>query len=99
MNRPTIRTAIGLVCLLAAACGKKGPPLAPFARVPATVDNVTAQRIGDDVFVTFKVPTANVDGQQPADIGSLEIYAITAISPPIWPPPSILPTPPPEAPT
>ena len=57
MNRPTIRTAIGLVCLLAAACG-------------------------DDVFVTFKVPTANVDGQQPADIGSLEIYAITAISPP-----------------
>ncbi len=82
MNRPTIRTAIGLVCLLATACGKKGPPLAPFARVPATVDNVTAQRSGDDVFVTFKVPTANVDGQQPADIGSLEIYAITAISPP-----------------
>jgi hypothetical protein len=68
--------------VLAAACGKKGPPLAPFVRVPATVDGVTAQRVGDDVFVSFKVPTANVDGQQPADIGSLEVYAITATSAP-----------------
>ncbi|MDP3719162.1 MAG: hypothetical protein Q8T13_15470 [Acidobacteriota bacterium] len=65
-----------------AACGKKGPPLAPFVRVPATVDTVTAQRIGDDVYVSFPVPKANVDGQQPADIGSLEVYAITAASPP-----------------
>ena len=71
-----------VLIVAAAACGKKGPPLAPFVRVPATVDNVTAQRIGDDVFVSFKVPTANVDGQRPADIGSLEVYAITATSAP-----------------
>ena len=71
-----------LAVIFAAACGKKGPPLAPFVRVPATVDTVTAQRIGDDVYVSFPVPKTNVDGQQPADIGSLEVYAITATSPP-----------------
>lgn len=82
MNLPTIRTAVCVASILAAACGKKGPPLAPFARVPATVGDVSALRVGDDVFVSFKVPTANVDGQQPADIGSLEVYAITATSAP-----------------
>jgi len=71
-----------LVIGAGAACGKKGPPLAPFARVPAPVDNVTAQRVGDDVYVSFPVPKANVDGQQPADLASLEVYAITATSPP-----------------
>lgn len=74
--------AIAALVIVAAACGQKGPPLAPFVRVPAVVTTVTAQRIGDDVFVSFPVPTANVDGQQPADIGSLEVYAITATSPP-----------------
>ena len=71
-----------LMVLLAAACGKKGPPLAPFARVPAPVADLTVLRMGDDVYVSFPVPTTNVDGQQPADIASLEVYAITATSPP-----------------
>jgi hypothetical protein len=77
-----IRAAILLAIIFATACGKKGPPLAPFVRVPAPVANVTAQRVGDDVFVSFPVPAANVDGQQPADIAALEVYAITATSPP-----------------
>ena len=84
LRQRSLRAAIAIAALviLAAACGKKGPPLAPFARVPAVVGNVTAQRIGDDVFVSFPVPTTNVDGQQPVDIGSLEVYAITATKPP-----------------
>ena len=77
-----MKRVVLLAVILAAACGKKGPPLAPFVRVPAVVDSVTAQRIGDDVYVSFPVPKANVDGQQPADIASLEVYAITATSPP-----------------
>lgn len=76
------RCVVVLLMVVAAACGKKGPPLAPFVRVPAVVANVTAQRVGDEVFVSFAVPTANADGQQPADIGALEVYAITATSPP-----------------
>lgn len=77
-----IVAALLAVAALATACGKKGPPLAPFVRVPATVAGVTAARVGDDVFVSFPVPTANVDGQRPADIASLEVYAITATRPP-----------------
>ena len=41
---------------LRCACGKKGPPLAPFVRVPAPVTDVTPQRVGNDVYVSFTVP-------------------------------------------
>jgi len=79
------RRAAGLVFVLlavTAACGKKGPPLAPFARVPALITAVTPQRVGDDVFVSFKVPDTNADGQKPADIGEVDVYAVTsAIAP------------------
>ena len=78
--------AAGLVLLIAAAaagCGKKGPPLAPFVRVPAAVGAVSAVRIGGDMYVTFAVPATNKDGQQPADIASLEVYAVTAARPPV----------------
>ena len=60
------------------ACGKKGPPLAPFARVPAQIATVTPQRVGNDVYLSFTVPEANVDGQKPADIGVVEVYAVTS---------------------
>lgn len=75
-------SGIAAVVLLTAACGKKGPPLAPYVRVPATIANVTAQRIGGDVYLSFAVPSANVDGQQPADIAALEVYAVTSRRPP-----------------
>jgi hypothetical protein len=77
-----IRIAIVASIVAITACGKKGPPLAPFVRVPATVANVTPQRIGNDVYLSFPVPSANVDGQQPADIAALEVYAVTSARPP-----------------
>jgi hypothetical protein len=69
------------VIVATVACGKKGPPLAPFVRVPAAVSGVTAQRIGSDVYLSFPVPTANADGQEPADIAALEVFAVTATRP------------------
>ncbi len=76
-----------LCCVLAlvaasVACGKKGPPLAPFVRVPAAVATIAPQRVGNDVYVSFTVPDTNVDGQKPADIGEVEVYAVTADRPP-----------------
>jgi len=62
-----------------AGCGKKGPPLAPFVRVPALVTAVTPQRIGGDVYLSFTVPDTNADGQTPADIAAVDVYGITSI--------------------
>lgn len=66
----------------AAGCGKKGPPLAPFVRVPAAVTAATPQRVGNDVYLSFTVPEANLDGKKPADIAAVEIYAVTSDRPP-----------------
>ena len=68
--------------IVTAACGKKGPPLAPFSRVPSVIPAVTPQRIGDDVYLSFKVPDTNADGQKPADIGELDVYAVTSAKAP-----------------
>ena len=70
------------MALVASACGKKGPPLAPFVRVPAVVSSVTPQRVGGDVYLAFKIPETNADGQKPADIAAIEVYAVTALAPP-----------------
>jgi hypothetical protein len=34
------------------------------------------------VYLSFPVPAANIDGQQPADIAALEVYAVTSARPP-----------------
>jgi len=82
-RRRSLRAGL-LVAVVATsiACGKKGPPLAPFVRVPALVTAVTPQRVGDDVYVSFKVPDTNADGQQRADIGEVDVYAVTSASAP-----------------
>lgn len=67
--------AFGAVAL--AACGKKGPPLAPIVRVPARIETLTARRLGDIVSLQFRVPDRNQDGSSPADLGRLEVYGYT----------------------
>jgi predicted small lipoprotein YifL len=67
---------------LLAACGKKGPPLPPLSRVPAPPANPQAARVGDDVYLWFVVPSANVSGQSPADVSAVELYAVTSVIPP-----------------
>jgi hypothetical protein len=75
------------LCLAAAlaspACGKKGPPLPPLARVPAAPANVTAARSGGEVTIRFTVPAANITGVQPADIERVDVYAWTGASLPV----------------
>ncbi|MEP6782983.1 MAG: hypothetical protein ABI983_04885, partial [Acidobacteriota bacterium] len=70
------------VLVVAAGCGKKGPPLAPLVRVPALITTVTPQRIDNDVYLTFTVPDTNADGLKPAAIGEVDVYAVTSDRPP-----------------
>jgi len=62
-------------------CGKKGPPLTPFVRIPAAIASVETRRIGDDVYLTFVVPAQNVDASTPADVRRMEVYAVTTDAP------------------
>jgi hypothetical protein len=68
---------IGVSILIQVACGKKGPPEAPFVRVPAPMTDLRVQRIGDDVIIGFTLPIRNQDGTQPADLERVDIYAMT----------------------
>lgn len=89
MARPAragVRRAVAaalVAAALAGACGKKGPPLAPLLRLPAQITDLTAHRAGEDVRLRFTVPSANVEGEQPADLVRVEVYAITAARPPV----------------
>jgi hypothetical protein len=58
-------------------CGTKGPPLAPFVRVPAAVTELAVRRLGDEVFLGFTLPTQNQDGTEPADLVRVDVYAMT----------------------
>jgi predicted small lipoprotein YifL len=60
-----------------AACGKKGPPLAPLRLVPNAVTDVSARRTGTEVELRFALPTANANGPGAIDLDRVEIYAIT----------------------
>jgi hypothetical protein len=72
-----------LVCLLAGvvcapACGKKGPPLAPFSHVPGPTPDTSVRRRGDEVYVRFTVPSVNSDNRKPANVDRVDVYALTA---------------------
>src|SRR5712671_3099263 len=63
--------------VLAAGCGKKGPPLPPLLKIPAPPADITAQRRGSKVDLQFTVPGANTDGTRPANVERVEVYALT----------------------
>lgn len=80
-STPSLRSLVrcGLAASLlvaAAACGKKGPPLAPLIRQPLRVEELKARRLGDELHLQFKIPGANTDGSTPADLDRIEAYAI-----------------------
>ena len=50
--------------------------------IPAAVEKVEARRRGDDVSVTVTVPSKNIDGTVPVDVGRIEVYAYTGTTAP-----------------
>lgn len=80
---PLAACLLGLAALLAvgasAACGKKGPPLAPLIKVPATPQDVAARRAGGVANVQLRIPVTNSDGTRPADLDRVEVYAFTGV--------------------
>ena len=77
-----VRAAAVLCAVLAIGCGKKGPPLAPFIRIPAPVTAITTSRLGSDVYVTLTLPARDIDAAIPAHLSRVEIYGYTGRTPP-----------------
>lgn len=72
---------------LAAACGQKGPPLAPLHLVPAAPTGVSVSRAGKEAQLRFVLPAGNLNGPGPSVLDRVEIYAIT-VAPGANPPPN-----------
>jgi hypothetical protein len=75
-------TVVFLLAGAAVACGKKGPPLAPIVHIPASIDQISTRRVGNDVLVTMTVPAENIDKTIPADIATIDVYAYTGTTQP-----------------
>lgn len=65
-----------LLAALAAACGKKGPPLAPLYLIPGPVTELSAGRVEDAVRLRFVLPSKNLNGPG-IDLERVEIFAVT----------------------
>ena len=76
--------AVAAVCLAVAAvgCGKKGAPVAPYVRIPAAVDQISAVRLGSNVYVTLTLPSKDIDAAIPAHLSRVEVYGYTGRTPP-----------------
>jgi predicted small lipoprotein YifL len=73
----TVRRLVLLVALLAIGCGRKGPPLPPLVKIPVAPADLTAERRGDTVNLSFTVPSTNTDNTRPANVARVDVYAIT----------------------
>ncbi len=64
------------ICLLAAACGKKGDPQPPLPRGPRAVSDLAVEQEGDDAVLTFSFPDRLLTGDPLTDLDSIEIYRV-----------------------
>jgi hypothetical protein len=71
---------VGVLVVLAVACGKKGNPLPPLRPVPARIADFVAVRTAGQVELRFTVPAANLDGTVPAAIDRVDVFAMRAVS-------------------
>ena len=69
---------VAIVLMATVACGKKGPPLLPYVRQAKASTITSARRVGNDVYLTISVPTANVDDSTPASVSRIRVFGVTA---------------------
>ena len=86
-SRPLVTRLAASCLLLLAACGQKGPPLAPLRLVPAAATEVSVRRVEDRARLRLVLPTANANGPGPVELDRIEIFAVT-VGPGVPPPPN-----------
>jgi hypothetical protein len=71
-----------LVLAAVVGCGRRGPPQTPFVLVPAAPTLEPLRRVGEDIFIPVVVPAANLDNSKPAAVTRIDIFGVTAMTPP-----------------
>ncbi len=61
--------ALGVV-----ACGKKGPPVPPGVGVPSRATDLTALGKDKSIFLSWKLPTQNIDGSRLEDLMGFGVF-------------------------
>jgi hypothetical protein len=69
-----------------AACGKKGPPLAPLNMAPEAPTAIVARRLGDTVYIQVRVPARSATGTGPYSVDHLDVHAVTLAPGAVVPP-------------
>lgn len=69
--------ALAFSAATTSGCGKKGPPLPPFVKLPVAPADFQAARRGDTVQMQFTVPSTNTDNTRPANVERVDVYAFT----------------------
>jgi hypothetical protein len=68
------RTLCVLVSLwLLCACGREGPPLPPFIRIPEAVKDLSVVQSGHDLVLTWTNPAKNIDGSAATNLAHVQI--------------------------
>src|SRR5262249_28395753 len=63
-----------LVPLALAACGRKGPPVAPERRLPAAVQDLSASVVAEGVRLSWTLPKVRVDRTPLKELRRVEVY-------------------------
>lgn len=78
---PQRRCRIGLaiihlaaILLVAASCGKVGPPLPPEILIPTAVNDLTGAQIGNEIKLAWTLPVQNTNGSKATTIQRMVIY-------------------------
>jgi hypothetical protein len=74
------------VLALCAACGKKGPPLAPQNMAPEAPRAIKARRLGDTIYLQMTVPDKSMTGRGAFSIDHIDVYAVTIAPGTVTPP-------------
>ena len=55
------------------ACGREGPPLPPFIRIPESVKDLSVVQSGHDLVLTWTNPAKNIDGSAATNLAHVQI--------------------------
>ena len=67
------RSGILALSALLAGCGREGPPLPPFIRIPEAVKDLNVVQSGYTLMLTWTNPARNIDGSAATDLAHIQI--------------------------